>query len=133
MKPFRNKSFTILESLFATILITLIAVVFFSSIMTSFNHIRHALELRTASLILQEEISLVRELEFSDIQSLGSSFTSGSMSALKDAAGTIVKSAYSGDGKTLKLTLKLSWTSFDTRPLNKTIVTLITDHGIDKR
>ncbi len=129
----QRKAFTILESLFATSIMILIAIVFFTSIITSFNHIRRALELRTATLILQEEISLVRELSFSDVQSLGTTFNLVSMSALKNATGAITKSDYSGDGKVLKITFRLDWAAFNGNPAARSIVTLITDHGIDKK
>ncbi len=78
-------------------------------------------------------MSLVRELQYSDIQSLGSTFSSGYMISLKNAAGTTYKSYYEPGDKILKLTFKLDWTTADNKPASRSIVTLITDHGIDKK
>lgn len=133
MPGLKNKAFTLVESLFALALIVLIVVVFLSSLMVSVSYVRRSFELRTSSLILQEQISLVRELKYTDIQSLGGSFSSAFMSSLKNAAGTINKSYEGGGDKILKITLKLDWTTFDSKPASRSVVTLITDHGIDKK
>ena len=127
------KAFTLIESLFAIGLIALIAIALFSSLLTSISYVRKAFELRTSSLILQEQMSLVRELRYSDIQLLGGTFSSGYMTSLKNAAGTIYRSYYGGSDKILKLTFKLDWTTIDNKPESRSIVTLITDHGIDKK
>ncbi len=131
------KAFTLIESLFAIGLITLIAIALFSSLLASIGYVRRAFELRTASLILQEQMSLVRELDYSDIQSLGGAFSSGYMTSLKNAVGTVYKSYYGGSDKILKLTFKLDWAAANNKDNNKlesrSIVTLITDHGIDKK
>lgn len=128
-----TKAFTLVESLFAIALIALIIVVFFSALIVSVNYVRGAFELRTASLILQEQMSLTRGLNYSDIESLGSSFSSSYMSSLRNAAGTIYKSYYGGSNDILKLTFKLDWTANDNKPASRSIVTLVTDHGIDKK
>ena len=131
------KAFTLVESLFAVVLIALIAIALFSSLMTSIGYVRRAFELRTASLILQEQMSLVRELQYSDIQSLGGTFSSAYMASLKNAAGTVYKSSGEGSDKILKLTFKLDWTTANNKVTNKpesrSIVTLITDHGMNKK
>ena len=127
------KAFTLTESLFALALVALITIIFFSALMVSVNYVRKSFELRTSSLILQEQMSLARELNYSDIQSLGGTFSSGYMASLKDAAGTISKSYYGGSDKILKLTFRLDWTTPDNKPASRRTVTLITDHGIDKK
>lgn len=129
----KNKAFTLIESLFAIALITLITISFFSSLLVSVSYVRRSFELRTSSLILQEQMSLVRELTYADIQSLGNTFSSGYMSSLKNAAGTIDKSYYMFSNNILKITFKLNWTTFDNKAADKSIVTLITNHGIDKK
>jgi len=133
MKPSNAKSFTLIEVLVACMLIVFISVSFFATLALSFNNLRRVMELRTAALILQEQISIVRELKFSDIQSMDGTFLSGSMSSLNSAAGTVDKSIYKANGKVVKITHSLDWVSFDGRPSHKTIVTLITDHGINKK
>jgi hypothetical protein len=121
------------EVLLATILIALISAAFFASLLTCFNYLRRVIELRTASLVLQEEVSKVRELTFSDIQSLGGTFSSSGMSSLNNAAGAILQGPYEGRDKIVKITFQLDWTAFDGKPVRKTLVTLMTDHGINKR
>jgi len=128
-----SKAFTIIEALVAIVLMTSIFVVFFTALMTSFNNLRRVKELRTASLVLQEQVSIARELHFPDIQTLGGTFNSTSMSSLSDAAGTIVHASYNGQNTIEKIAFRLTWTGFDGRPMSKTLVTLITDHGIDKK
>ena len=128
-----TKAFTLIESLFAVGLIALIAVTFFSSLLVSVGYVRKAFELRTSSLILQEQISLVRELQYSDIQSFSGTFSSDYMTSLKNAVGTADRSYYGSGDKILKLTLKVDWTGADNKPASRSIVTLITDQGIDKR
>lgn len=129
----KNKAFTLIESLFALLLITMITITFFSSLLVAVSYLRKSFELRTASLILQEQTSLVRELNYSDIQSLGGTFSSSYMTSLKNAAGAINKSYYGGSDKILKITFKIDWTTFDNNPASRSIVTLITDHGINKK
>ena len=133
MQLSKTKSFTIMEAVVAIGLAAIISVVFFSTLLISFDYLRRVKELRTASLALQEEVSLVRELKFSDIQTLGSTFSSSGMAALKNATGTILRSNYNGHSETIKITFKLDWTTFDEKPATKTVVTLMTDHGINKK
>jgi len=128
-----KKSFTIVETLFAITLTIIIVLAFFNSLTLAFNYIRYQMELRTAHLILQEQVALVRELEFSDVQVLGGSFSSDNMDMLKDASGTILKSIYNGQSKMIKLTLSLDWTAFNGDPAERRIVTVITSDGIDKK
>lgn len=133
MPKLNTKAFTLVESLVAVVLIALVAISFLSALIMSVSYVRKAFELRTSSLILQEQMSLARELNYADIQSLGSSFSSGYMSSLKDAAGTIYKSYYAPGSKILKLTFKLDWTTAEKKSASRSVVTLITDQGIDKK
>ncbi len=134
MKLRKSRSFTIVEALIATTLFIIIIIAFFASLSTSFHYLRRVMELRTASLALQEEVSIVRNLKFSEIESLGGTFSTSSMSSLNNATGAITKPYYYGtQGKVLKVTFKLDWVAFDSVPMTKSVVTLITDHGIDKR
>ena len=52
---------------------------------------------------------------------------------LKDAVGTRTKSQYNSLNNILRMSFKLDWTTFEGVPATKTIVTLITDHGINKK
>jgi len=133
MPKLNIKAFTLIESLIALALIVLVIIIFFSALLASISYVRRSFELRTSSLILQEQMSLVRELQYSDVQSLGSTFSSGYMTSLKNAAGTTYKSYYGPGDKILKLTFRLDWTTSDNRPASRSVVTLITDHGIDKK
>ena len=133
MRLRKRKSFTILETLVAISLFLILIIAFLSSLWASFNYLRRVMELRTAALVLQEEASIVRNLEFSAITSLGGTFTSSGMASLNGAEGEIIKSLYNGEGNIVKITFKIGWTTFDGKPAAKTIVTLMTDHGINKK
>lgn len=133
MKPLNKKSFTLIESLLAIVLIALIVTACYFSLVTSFTYLRRAMELRTAALILQEQVSTVRDLSFTEIQALSGTFSSSMMTRLKDAAGIRTKSQYNGLNNILKISFKLDWTTFEGTPATKTIVTLITEHGINKK
>lgn len=129
----RKRSFTLIEALIATALLTMLLISFLGSLWVSFDYLRRVMELRTAALVLQEQVSIIRNKKFSEIILLGDSFTSSGMLSLNDAAGTIIKSYYGGQNKMLKITFKLDWNMFNGTPVSKTVVTVITDHGIDKR
>ena len=133
MSTTRAKSFTLIEPLVSIVIIAFVAIAFFSTLMTSFSYFRRVLELRTASLLLQDQVGKTRELKFSDINNLGGGFTPASTTPLHNVTGTISKSSYTGDGKSLKITFMLNWTAFDGRAEEKTIVTIMTDHGINKK
>ncbi len=128
-----KKSFTIFEILIAAILVAVIFLAFFASLVTSINHLRRIVELRTASLVLQEQVSMARDLKYSDILAIGGTFSSASMSSLNNATGLINQSSYGGRDKIIKLTFKLDWTAFNGEPAHKSLVTLMTDHGINKK
>ncbi len=76
---------------------------------------------------------MARDLEFSDILSIGEVFSSASMSSLNNATGSINQSSYEGHDKSIKITFKLDWTDFNGDPTHKSLVTLMTDHGINKK
>jgi len=129
----KKRSFTIIEAVIALALIAFTSAAFFLSLVTSFGYARRVAELRTATLALQEEASVVRGLKFTDIQSLGSSFRTTGMSSLDNASGAVSKSQYGGRNNILKVTFKIGWDSFDGSHASRSVVTLITDHGIDKQ
>ena len=125
--------FTILETLLAAVLFIILVIAFLGALWTSFNYLRRVMELRTATVILQEEASVVRNLKFSDIQSLGGTFSSSGMASLEDASGSIAKAPYNGQAAILRVTFRIDWTMFDGVPASKTLPTLMTDHGINKK
>ncbi len=129
----KTKAFTIIEALLALTLITLTVITFSITLIASVNYVRRSLELRNATLILQEQISNVRDLKYSDVQSLGNSFSSADMSYLKNATGAIKKSYYGPSDRITKISFELAWITFDGKPASKYLATLITDHGIDKK
>ncbi|GEM_PF-7021740 len=128
-----KRSFTLTEAVVAAFIITITTVAFLAAFITSFNHLKSTMELRNASLILQEEVSIIRELNFSEVQALGGSFSSSAMASLQNATGTITKSNYQGQANIIKITLTLNWKAFNGKTASRTVATLITDHGIDKK
>lgn len=128
-----KKAFTLIESLFTLSLICLIAVAFLTSLIVSVNYVRKSYELRTSSLILQEQMSILRERSYDEVQALGGSFSSVYMPALTNASGVINKAPYGGQADILKITYTLNWTTFDNRPASRSVVTMITNQGLDKK
>ena len=132
-KPLNSKAFTLFEVLCSSLLIAIVSVVLFSSFVISFNYLRCIIEMRTATLVLQEQISNARELSFAEIQALGTSFTSSTMDSLTNAVGTISQSSYSGSSEIVQITYRIDWTSFSGAQKNITFVTLMTDNGLNKK
>lgn len=128
-----KRSFTLVECVVGIILIALLIIAVFSSLIVVFSNVRKIMELKTASLILQEEVSLARELKFSDIEGLGANFTPSNVFPLHNVTGTITKAPYQGKTGILDITFTLEWIDFNGRASSKSIVTLMTDHGINKR
>jgi len=128
-----RKGYTLTEALVGIVLLALTTIVFFSCFMTAFANLRRVMELRTASLVLQEQVSATRTLTFSDIQNMGSSFTSGAMSSLNNASGSVTQSFYHAGGNSVKITFALDWTAFDGTPAHRSIATVMTEDGINKR
>ena len=90
-------------------------------------------ELRTATLILQEQVSNTRELSYAQIQALGSTFSSSEMSSLDGAAGTISFSPYQGESEITKITFTIDWTGSNGLAKSQSIVTMMTEDGINKK
>jgi type II secretory pathway pseudopilin PulG len=133
MKLFRKRSFTLVETLSAVVLLTISAILFFYILSTSVGYLKRIIELRTAALILQERISLIRNLRFSEVDLLPGTFSSSYMASLEGATGIISRSEYDGRDDIIEITLTLDWTSYNDKVSSRTITTLITNHGIDKR
>lgn len=133
MKLFRKKAFTLVETLSAVIILTITTILFFYVLSTSVGYLKRIMELRTATLVLQERMSLIRNLSFPEVGLLPGTFSSSYMSSLEGATGTITKSEYSVEDDIIEVTLKLDWTAYNDKPSSRTVTTLITNHGIDKR
>jgi len=128
-----KKAFTLMEVLISTLLILLITVVLFTSLSTTISYLRYITELRTVTLILQEQMSKTRDLKYADIQALGGTFTSSAIASLNNAAGTLTRASYGGAGEMSKISYRIDWTSYFGKPTYKTLVTVMTDHGINKK
>lgn len=133
MKISNTKALTLVEVIFAAALIAIIAVALFNTFARAYNYLQYITELRTATLVLQEQVSRTRDLSYSEIQALGPSFFSTEMAALRNAAGTMSRSSYGGSGTIMKITFALDWTGYNGQPKHKTIVTLMTEDGINKK
>lgn len=133
MKITNIKAFTLTEVLVATVLLVIIAVALFAVFGTAVDNLRNFMELRTVSLILQEQASALRDYKFSDIPSMGTSFSPPEMASLTSASGSITQSSYSGRSEMRQVTFKIDWTTYDGRTQQRTLTTLVTDSGINKR
>ena len=141
MKRNNKKGSTLLEILFSTVLIAIVSIIFFSCLVTSYSYLERLMEMRTATLILQEQISKTREVAFADIPNIpdldndkeGIQFESTLMADLNGAEGTITMAQYGNHNETLKITVTVTWTAYDGSSASRSLSTLITDHGINKR
>jgi hypothetical protein len=55
------------------------------------------------------------------------------MSTLDTATGSISQSLYGGSSEIVRISFRLNWTTFDGKAAEKSFVTLMTDHGINKK
>ena len=139
LKP-EKKGFTLIEVLFAILLIgtSLICVLMLFSRSTAM--IAQANDLVTATAILQEQIELIRTQEYADIISTYSSpttFTSASFADMNNPVGTITVDFPYGtsapENSLARVTVNLTWTGGGGRNFSKSLVTMISEGGIDKQ
>lgn len=96
-----------------------------------FNVIYKTKQLTLATQIAQEEIELIRNMNFDDILILNSSYSHDSLSELVNGTGTL--SLQDGPGTDIKkLTVSVTW-DYRGTSLRKDVVTFITREGVNKK
>lgn len=96
-----------------------------------FNVIYKTKQLTLATQIAQEEIELIRNMNFDDILILNSSYSHESFSELVNGMGTL--SLQDGPGTDIKkLTVSVTW-DYRGASMRKDVVTFITREGVNKK
>ena len=126
-----QKGFSLIEVLIAIFILGIVSVTLISVFIYGFNIVFRTRQVNLATQIAQEEVELVRNLNYDDILLLGSTFTHDSLSELVNGAGALSIESGSGDD-IKKLTVSVTWDYRGTN-MRKDFVTFITRDGVNKR
>ena len=109
----------------------MVSITLVSVFMYGFNVVFRTKQVTLATQIAQEQVEHVRNLNFDDILTLGSSFAHESLSELVNGQGLL--SLENGPGADIKkLTVSVLWDYRGTN-MRKDIVTFITREGVNKK
>ena len=123
--------FSLIEVLIAVFILGIVSMTLVSVFMYGFNVVFRTKQVTLATQIAQEQVEHVRNLNFDDILTLGSSFTHESLSELVNGQGSL--SLESGPGADIKkLTVSVLWDYRGTN-MRKDVVTFITREGVNKK
>lgn len=136
MKAIQNqknpqKGFSLIEVLIAIFILGIVSVTLISVFIYGFNVVFKTRQVSMATQIAQEEVELVRNMNYDDILLLGSTYTHDSLSELVNGAGAL--SIESGPGDDIKkLTVSVTW-DYQGTIMRKDVVTFITREGVNKK
>ena len=82
---------------------------------------------------LNERMEEIRNMPYSTITGLGSSFTTSGFNQLDNASGTLSLQDAFSDADIRKVNVVISWTSVQGRPVSKGLSAYITNNGINKQ
>ena len=89
-------------------------------------------EKSAAVAAVQEEVELIRDMSFDQIQALGSTFSTPAMTSLNGATGQLAVDPSVGPDLS-RITVTVNWSSRQGRPLSRRLVTLVSRSGINKQ
>ena len=123
--------FTLIEITLTILIIVIVSIGIVSIFSHGFTVSTETREISIATQAAQEEIECIRDMAFGSITS---SFTTSGFTHLTNPVGTVTVDTYiAGENDIKKVTVTVSWTSAGGRSLTKSLVTLITREGIDKK
>jgi prepilin-type N-terminal cleavage/methylation domain-containing protein len=126
-----QKGFSLIEVLIAIFILGIVSVTLISVFIYGFNVVFKTRQVSMATQIAQEEVELVRNMNYDDILLLGSTYTHDSLSELVNGAGAL--SIESGPGDDIKkLTVSVTW-DYQGTIMRKDVVTFITREGVNKK
>lgn len=126
-----KKGFSLIEVLIAVFILGIVSLTLISVFIYGFNVIYKTKQLTLATQIAQEEVELIRNMNFDDILTLDSSYSHDSLSELVNGTGTL--SLQDGPGTDIKkLTVSVTW-DYRGSTLRKDVVTFITREGVNKK
>lgn len=126
------KGFTLIEALLASFVMAIGLFAVGTAIYSQFFSLNQNREKAIATLAAQEEIESIRGMPFSTIVGLPSSFTADGFAYLNNPTGTLTVSNSYG-GKIKKISVTVTWNSLTGQTLQKSLVTLVTENGINKQ
>ena len=127
-----KKGFTLIEITLTILIIVIVSIGIVSIFSHGFTVSTETREISIATQAAQEEIECIRDMAFGSITS--SSFTTSGFTHLTNPVGTVTVDTYiAGENDIKKVTVTVNWTSAGGRSLTKSLVTLITREGIDKK
>lgn len=130
----KNKGgFTLIEIMLAVLIVSigLVGIAFVFSRGSAF-----ITEIRETSIAMQaasQEMELIRGMDFDDILTLGSSFTTAGFSNLSNPTGTLCVDNPFGTDDMRRVSITVSWTSPQGRSLSKSLVSLVVRDGINRQ
>ncbi len=126
-----QKGFSLIEVLIAIFILGIVSVTLISVFIYGFNVVFKTRQVFMATQIAQEEVELVRNMNYDDILLLGSTYTHDSLSELVNGAGAL--SIESGPGDDIKkLTVSVTW-DYQGTNMRKDVVTFVTREGVNKK
>ncbi len=135
-----KKGLTLIEVMLAIMLLGTALVCVLMLFSNSTALITQSNDLVTATTILQQQIETIRTMPFATIvttYSSPTSFNSSSFADLSNPVGTITVDYPLGTtspyNELLRVTANLTWTGVGGRNYSKSMVTLISEGGIDKK
>ncbi len=130
----QNKSqegFSLIEVLIAIFILGIVSITLISVFIYGFNVVYRTRQVTLATQIAQEEVELIRNLNYDDILLLGSTFSHDSLSEFVSGAGAL--SIEDGPGDDIKkLTVSVTW-DYQGTNMRKDVVTYITREGVNKK
>jgi len=126
-----QKGFSLIEVLIAIVILGIVSVTLISVFIYGFNIVFKTRQVSLATQIAQEEVELVRNMNYDDILLLGSTYNHDSLSDLVNGAGALsIENGPGGDIK--KLTVSVTW-DYHGANMRKDIVTFVTREGVNKK
>jgi type II secretory pathway pseudopilin PulG len=127
----REEGLTYIEVLVTMVIFGVVLITLLSCFLHGFNVLSRMRRTAIATQSIQKELELIRNLSFTDILTLDSSFTNESLSLLESSSGAVnIEDSLGDDIK--KLTVSVFW-SYQGKQMRKDVVTYITRKGINRK
>ena len=128
-----NRGTSFVEMLLATLILLIVIVgiiTLFSKSTVMANQIReHAIVNST----LNERMEEIRNMDYDDILTLPTTFSTTGFNQIKNAAGSMTLTDSFSNANIRKVTLTVTWTSSSGRSENRSLVCFVTKEGINRQ
>ncbi len=127
----KKGGFSLIEVMITILLLTVVLSALLSCFVQGFDILMRMKQMTAATQAIQNELELIRNMHYSDILSMGNSFTNDSFSLLDNSSG-IISLEDSVGAEIKKLTVSVTWT-YRGKTMRKEVVTYVTKKGINKK